>query len=178
METETITPETRTELFMELYEETFPKVAAFIHKHGGNLEETKDIFQDALVIYYEKTQEPEFELQVNAEAYLVGICKFLWYKKNRLKSRIPETDLSVELNLEEESEPTVSEKLIQYVERAGKKCMELLRAFYYDKKSMKEIADQFEFSGERSATTQKFKCLEKVRNTIQEKSLNQEDFYA
>jgi DNA-directed RNA polymerase specialized sigma24 family protein len=178
METEVLIPETRTNLFMELYQRTFPKVAAFIHKSGGNLDEAKDIFQDALVIYYEKTRDESFQPEVNAEAYLTGICKFLWFKKHKIKSRLPETELPFELHLEDETEPTVSEKLVQFVAHAGKKCLELLRAFYYDKKSMSEIADQFEFSGERSATAQKFKCLEKVRNTIKEKSLNPDDFYA
>ena len=60
METETMTPETRQQLFLELYQHAFPKVAVFIHKNGGNLDEAKDIFQDALVIYYEKSAQPGF----------------------------------------------------------------------------------------------------------------------
>jgi DNA-directed RNA polymerase specialized sigma24 family protein len=173
-----MTIETRQELFITLYQKIFPKVAVFVKQLGGNLDDAKDIFQDALVVYYEKTRNADFELQTNEEAYLTGICKFLWYKKHKLKNRLPETTIPAGLYLEEETEPTVSEKLLQFVERAGKKCMELLRAFYYDKKSMQEIADQFEFSGERSATVQKYKCLEKVRNSIKEKSLTREDFYA
>jgi hypothetical protein len=41
---------------------------------------------------------------------------------------------------------------------------------------MIDIAGRFGFSGERSATVQKFKCLEKVRDTIKSKSLSYEDF--
>jgi predicted DNA-binding protein YlxM (UPF0122 family) len=54
--------------------------------------------------------------------------------------------------------------------------MELLRAFYYDKLSMRKIAGQFDFNSERSATVQKYKCLEKVRDIVKEKSLTYEDF--
>jgi predicted DNA-binding protein YlxM (UPF0122 family) len=44
--------------------------------------------------------------------------------------------------------------------------MELLKAFYYDHCSMQEVADRFGFNGRRSATVQKYKCLEKVREEI------------
>jgi hypothetical protein len=41
---------------------------------------------------------------------------------------------------------------------------------------MKQIAQRFGLSGERSAAVQKHKCLEKVRNTVKEKALTYEDF--
>jgi hypothetical protein len=37
-----------------VYEESFPSVAAFVAKMGGSLEDAKDIFHDAMVIFFEK----------------------------------------------------------------------------------------------------------------------------
>ncbi|WP_282636750.1 hypothetical protein [Sphingobacterium thalpophilum] len=54
--------------------------------------------------------------------------------------------------------------------------MSLLKSFYYDQMSLQEIADDFGFSGIRSATVQKYKCLEKIRETVKEKALLYEDF--
>jgi hypothetical protein len=54
--------------------------------------------------------------------------------------------------------------------------MELLHAFYYNRQSMDEITDRFGYSSAHSATVQKFKCLEKMRDTVKEKSLRYEDF--
>lgn len=174
---EPIEPQTREALFIKLYETAFPKVAAFIHKMGGNFDEAKDIFQDALVIYYEKTGEPEFTVQSNEKAYLMGICKHLWYKYyNETKLKQP-IDITTALKLREEQEPKVSEHILRFVELSGKKCLELLKAFYYDKLSMKDLAGKFSFSGERSATAQKYKCLEKVRTAIHDRSLTKDDFY-
>jgi len=67
-------------------------------------------------------------------------------------------------------------KLMHYLETAGQKCMEMLKAFYYDNLPVKTIAGLFGFSGERSATVQKYKCMEKVRETIKQRSLTYEDF--
>jgi DNA-directed RNA polymerase specialized sigma24 family protein len=172
---EPILPTTREQLFVSLYESAFPKAASFIRKMGGNLDEAKDIFQDALVIYYEKNARQEFLPEQNETAYLLGICKHLWYKTHKAHSK--EEPLNENLRLSEEPEPNISDNVLRFVERSGKKCMELLKAFYYDKLSMKELAGKFSFSGERSATAQKYKCLEKVRTAIQERSLNKEDFY-
>lgn len=172
---EPIIPQTQQELFIRLYQSAFPGVASFIRKMGGNFEEAKDIFQDGLLIYYEKTREQEFTPDQGESAYLAGICKHLWYKKHReQKAGVPLDD---KLNIAEEQEPEVSKRLMRLVELSGKKCLELLKAFYYDKLNMKELSNRFGFSGERSATVQKHKCLEKVRNEIQQRALNKSDFY-
>jgi len=76
---------------------------------------------------------------------------------------------------DEELQPS-SVKLLYYLETAGQKCMKILKAFYYDNLPVNKIAELFGYSGVRSATVQKYKCMEKVRETIKEKSLAYEDF--
>jgi RNA polymerase sigma factor (sigma-70 family) len=177
MLTEKCEAQTREELFIELYEEVFPKVAVFIKKMGGDLEDTQDVFQDALVIYYEKTRSADFVIEINEEAYLIGICKHLWFQKQRRDSQHQKLDDTTNCGPDQQEEPRVSSTILQFVERAGKKCLELLQSFYYEKHSMTEIAEQFNFSNEHSATAQKYKCLEKIRTIIKNKSLRREDFY-
>jgi hypothetical protein len=65
---------------------------------------------------------------------------------------------------------------MHFLETTGKKCMELLRSFYYDNVPLADAAKLFGFSGVRSATVQKYKCLEKIRETIKQRSLTYEDF--
>jgi len=167
---------TNEELFVHAYETAFPKVASFVKKMGGTLEETKDIFQDALVIYYEKRTNSEFSEEHNTAYYISGIARHLWYKKYR-ENKIHRSLNNLPDFKQIEEEPKVSENILRFVELSGKKCLELLKSFYYDKLNMKELSEKFGFSGERSATTQKYKCLEKIRETIKERSLNKEDFY-
>lgn len=175
MQIETISPVTREAQLIALYQELFPVTAAFIRSRGGSLEEAKDIFQDALVIYYEKKAESDFNVK-QEPAYVLGIAKHLWYKRYREKIKAQELDEDATVATEEK-EPVVSQSLLRFVELSGKKCLELLKAFYYEKLSMRTIAPRFGFSGERSATAQKYKCLEKVRNAIRERALQKEDFY-
>jgi len=163
-------------LIMKLYKSAFPQVAKYVSNMGGGFDDAKDIFQDALVIYYEKVLSGNLELQkTNDKAYLLGIAKHLWLKKfSHDKNNSPLAD---HLDLADEPEITLSaNKVLQYLETAGKKCMEILSAFYYHKLPMKDIAGLFGYAGERSVTVQKYKCLEKVRETVKENALAYEDF--
>jgi RNA polymerase sigma factor (sigma-70 family) len=168
----------RKEHIEQLYLQVFPVIAAFVRKMNGSLEEAKDIFQDALVIYYEKTLNGQFTPKLNEQAYLIGISRHLWFKNYRNSKQIDSLENQLNYFIEDENEPKIADGLLKFVEQSGRKCMELLSSFYYEQLNMKEIALRFGFSGERSATVQKFKCLEKVRHTIRKRALSKEDFYA
>ena len=168
----------REQVFMELYEQAFPLTALFVSRRGGSLEDAKDIFHDALIIYHEKTLQPQFESPMSPEAYILGISKHLWIRKYRKDAaRVSLSGYEYSISVPEDYYPDVdTNRLLSVLERSGKKCMELLRAFYYDNLPMKKIAGAFGYSTDRSATVQKYKCLEKVRDTIKEKSIGYEDF--
>jgi RNA polymerase sigma factor (sigma-70 family) len=164
-------------LIMRLYESAFPPVARYVAKMSGSFDDARDVFQDALVIYYEKATGGKLDLQKGERAYLLGIAKNLWFKKFRDGQYDISLDEFEGFDLADEAEPQpVAEKLLHYLETAGEKCMQLLSAFYYDKLPMKQIAGLFGYSGERSVTVQKYKCLEKVRETIKQNALAYEDF--
>lgn len=171
-------PSEREKLFTELYQSTLPLVAKFVSSRRGTWQDAKDIFHDALVIYYEKTLDRQLKITVSDEAYLLGIAKHLWLRKyHHDKKNISLNAFEAEITIPENYYPEIlSEKLLQFLEHIGKKCMELLTAFYYHKRSMQQIAAEFNFGTERSATVQKYKCLEKIRDTIKQTSKNYEDF--
>lgn len=169
------TAEEREKLFIALYKTAFPATARYISKMGGSFDEAKDIFQDALVIYYEKGVVAALTVNTNERAYLLGISKHLWLRKFKENNRTaPLEDIDITADMDEDQ--LSDSKLMYYLETAGKKCMELLRSFYYNQVPLTDAAKIFGFSGVRSATVQKYKCLEKVRETIKERSLTYEDF--
>jgi DNA-directed RNA polymerase specialized sigma24 family protein len=173
----------RAKVFEELYEQAFPPTARFVRKMGGSLEDAKDIFQDALVIFYEKTIQEGLLINTSPEAYIHGISKHLWVRKFKQDSKkVSFSDWEHEIETPKDDVDYNNNLLLKFLEQAGKKCMDLLRAFYYSsqeknkKLSMGDIAQKLGYKNERSATVQKYKCLGKVRDTIKEKSIGYEDF--
>lgn len=168
----------RDRLFEELYITAFPSVAKFVRKMNGSLDDASDLFQDAIVIYYEKSGDADFILYTSPEAYILGITKHLWIRKYKHDYRRVSLDgMEASISIPDDFDPEVdSAHLLKLLAATGKKCMELLQAFYYEKISMKILAARFGFGTERSATVQKYKCIEKIRDTIKEKSISYEDF--
>ncbi len=162
----------------EIYEKSFPGVAKFVKHHGGSFDDAKDIFHDAMVIYIENQTGIEAKINLGTESYLVGIAKHLWikrYNKGNKEVCLDETEKNI--SIAEDYFPSVNEKrLLKVLVSAGKKCMELLHAVYYRNTNLKTLAGQLGFSGEHSLSVQKYKCIEKIRNTVKEKSLYYDDF--
>lgn len=167
----------KTSQLTQLYLGAFPAVARYVAHRGGSLDEAKDVFHDAVMLWYERSVE-NYDAPINDKAYLIGIAKHLWLKSYREHNRyvpLDEAGNAADIIMPDEQQP-ISNKLMHYLESTGQKCMDLLKGFYYDKLPMADIARMFGFSGERSATVQKFKCLEKVRETVKSKALTYEDF--
>ena len=168
---------TNRESFESLYERAFPRVAKFISKMNGSFVDAKDLIHDALVIYYEKRNDGNFEITTTEEAYVLGIVRHLWVRKfKRDIKNISLEDVDGNITFNELEDKPNENKLLQLLERTGKKCLELLTAFYYEEKSLREIGKTFSYQSEHSTAVQKYKCLEKMRDTVKEKAMHYEDF--
>lgn len=169
----------REKLFEEIYEKAFPMVAAFVSHMNGSLQDAKDIFQDSVLIYFEKSESRNFTVYTLPEKYIAGIAKHLWIKKYKFDAKtVSLTALESSISIPSDFFPTPEYSLLlRFLEATGKKCMDLLRAFYYEKQTLRDLANVLGYSSERSATVQKYKCLEKIRETIKEKAITYEDFF-
>ncbi len=158
-----------------LYRDNFVPVASWIVRHGGTREDAKDVFQDALIIYYEKSRENDFEITKSPAAYIFGVARNLWRKKIRNSSETQSIGDSIEVQdaADLSADP---ERLLAVLQRTGNRCLELLTSFYYDQLPLDKIAETFGLSSLHSASAQKYKCLEKVRRVVQEKSMTYESF--
>jgi DNA-directed RNA polymerase specialized sigma24 family protein len=164
--------------FEALYERCFPMVAAFVSKMKGTLQDAQDIFHDALVIYHEKILKNDLQIKISPEAYTLGIAKHLWLRKFKQdKKKISFNDLELTFNIPDDYFPSVNEKrLMRFLETSGKKCMELLSAFYFDSLTLGTLLQKFGFRTAHSASVQKYKCIEKMRETIKQNSMTYADF--
>jgi len=162
-------------MYTALYDEVFPVIASLISRQGGSRSDAEDIFQDALIALLDSYQRTIIQ---DPTRYLVGIAKHLWVRKARTHGRFLQLDVyerSLTLPDEIASEADAS-TLLRFLQRAGAKCLDLLSDFYFAGLSVAEIASRHGFATVHSASVQKHKCLEKVRNIVKEKQLRHEDF--
>ena len=87
-----------------LYQLYFPMVVKLVTRNNGTEDDAKDIFQEALMVLYDKIQRKDLTLSSSFKTYLYAVCKNLWlkslYKKDRYMYSI--SDLEDSMLLEED----------------------------------------------------------------------------
>ena len=61
-----------------IYSRHFGMVQSLIINNNGSAEDARDIFQEAMIVLYEKSKSPGFELQCQLKTYLYSVCRRLW----------------------------------------------------------------------------------------------------
>ncbi|MBS1588036.1 MAG: sigma-70 family RNA polymerase sigma factor [Bacteroidetes bacterium] len=158
-----------------IYKQHIRPIKSWIGQHGGDEDDVADIFQEAMVVLYEKAQKDDFRLSCKIGTYLFAICKHLWYKKLQKDQKAPDI-LSTDAGLDEGKDWAYEDDLNAHTEREthyqllhdameqlGEPCSSLLKAFYHNDKSMQEIAAEFGYTNPDNAKTQKYKCLTRLR---------------
>lgn len=158
-----------------LYATAFPRVARLVKNQGGDLEQAKDIFHDALIIYLERLGQPGFVIHASPVAYIMGTARLLAIKAfhQRIDPLSP-TEMENALSIPEDFYAIKEINILDHVRTVGGKCLALLKAFYYENLDMQGIAQRFGFKTSRSATVQKFKCLERIREEVKNTALYEE----
>lgn len=153
-----------------IYSRHFGMVQSLITNNNGSSEDARDIFQEAMIVLYQKSRTPEFELQCQLKTYLYSVCRRLWLKRlNAMQRYVPEMNgaeelVPVENEIEEHEKKNVEfEMMEKAMVGLGEPCRSLLEAFYVEKKSMNEIAEDFGYTNPENAKNQKYKCLLRLR---------------
>jgi RNA polymerase sigma factor (sigma-70 family) len=145
----------------------------WILSRGGLEADAEDVFQEALVVVYEKAKSPEFCLTCKLSTYLFAVSKRLWFKKAERAANYyslnTEGDDEKDFGAYDDDLQQHNEKEAQYnqlskaLAQLGEPCCSVLKAFYEDKKNMQEIAETFHYTNAENAKTQKYKCLTRLK---------------
>ena len=152
----------------------WPDQKRFLKTLGCTGPVAEDIFQEALLIYVRKQEEPSFELSVEPFHYVRKICMFLWKNEQR-RQKIKITDIELEI-CQAESDWLQRELQFKGMEHAlsnlGVQCQKMLQMFYGLGESMAKIAKKLELRNDKVAKTVKYRCLEKARALVIEMETN------
>ncbi|MBL7775572.1 MAG: sigma-70 family RNA polymerase sigma factor [Saprospiraceae bacterium] len=152
-----------------LYAEALPRIRRLIADMGGSEADAPDIFQDAVLIVYQKARQPGFELTSLFSTYFFGICRNLWLNRRTKKSATAEvtfTDTAKYI-----AEPAFTESDQLQVERGnlfwkafrklGPDCQRVLELFF-QKIAMETIAREMGFGSEGYARRRKRQCKNRL----------------
>ena len=147
-------------------------VQTLVLNNNGSVQDAKDIFQDALIVLYEKTKISSFELSCLIKTYLYSVSKRLWLKRLQQTQRFSpesgnnnvEDTVPVDEDLSQHEQRDADYELMESaMQELGEPCKSLLESYYLQKKSMIDIASDFGYTNADNAKNQKYKCLMRLK---------------
>lgn len=153
-----------------IYRAHYSMIQTLVINNSGTSDDARDIFQEAIIVLYEKAKSGSFELHAQLKTYLYAVSRRLWLKKLALNKRYSgdlanaaesiATDDDIELYEHRSQDFELMERALQHL---GEPCKELLEDYYIRKKNMSEIAKEFGYTNAENAKNQKYKCLMRLK---------------
>ena len=153
-----------------IYKENYNMIQSLIINNNGSADDAKDIFQEAMIVLYEKVRSGTFELNCLIKTYIYSVSKRLWLKRlqhlNRYSPPIDdlESPVPVDEDMEDhEKRDAEFEMMNKAISSLGEPCKSLLEAYYLQKQNMQVIAANFGYTNADNARNQKYKCLMRLK---------------
>jgi len=153
-----------------IYSKHYNMVQSLIINNNGSADDARDIFQESMIVLYERARSGTFELHCQLKTYIYSVCRRLWLKRlQQMQRYVPEMNELEEIVAVDEEIDSHEQKNQEFhlMEKAlaaiGEPCKSLLEAFYLQKKNMTDIAGTFGYTNSDNAKNQKYKCLMRLK---------------
>ncbi len=153
-----------------IYRDNFQMIQTMVLNNRGTTDDAADIFQEAMIVLFEKSIDPDFVLTCQIKTYLYSVSRRIWLKKlNKQQQTFSHTDdfeqvVQVDEYLDQHKQKQVSFEIMETaLAKIGDPCKSLLEAYYIHKKPMHQIAAEFNYTNADNAKTQKYKCLVRLK---------------
>jgi RNA polymerase sigma factor (sigma-70 family) len=152
----------------------------YLRNLGIGEEQFLDIFQDAVIVLFEKSRDPSFCLTCSVRTYLISICRNQYLKRSNREVDVVSIDGEKMVHtdwLADEEEITEKqaqvdrlERILQQFSNVSTKCYELIYHFFYLQESFSLIAQAMAYSNAENAKNQKARCQKKLRELYREEA--------
>lgn len=151
-----------------LYKKYYRMMTNIVLKNNGTEDEAKDVYQEALLAFWQKAASGKLVLTSKISTFLYSICLNQWRKELDRKSRLS----SEEVDREEYQTHDEKERyniVMQCIGELGDTCKKILTYYYFDGLNMTDIAERLNFANTDTAKTKKYKCKKKLDSLIKER---------
>jgi RNA polymerase sigma factor (sigma-70 family) len=150
-------------------------VASLVTRNNGTADDAEDILQEAIVTLWERVRTGRFEYSARLSTFLYATARNLWMRRLARARREPAANGAnsemgsgdpdpLELMVEGEEATIVGNAL----ERLGEPCKKLLVLFYWEERTMEEIAAALGFVNADSAKSKKYQCKKALEKLLRD----------
>jgi len=156
-------------LLERLYKTFFPTVTRLVLNNGGDIDDAKDVFQETVLVLYDKVSIGDFNLSSKLKTYIYSVSRNIWLKKLNKKGIFSDIadyveKISTDDDIERKRELDLQFQMMESaLLRLGEPCQTIIRDFYMHNLSMQDLCDKFGYTNPENAKTQKYKCLQRLK---------------
>ena len=163
--------------YTQLYRQYYPMVESIVLKNQGGKEDSRETFQETLLILYKKLRDDaNFVLQAELGTFLYAIARNHWFSQLKKRKNYKEISMNEDSILYEnipindvteyEQEYEQQQLIVKDIlEDFKAECKGIIMAAFYEKLSGAAIAEKFGYT-EGYVKVKKFRCLEELRNRV------------
>ncbi|MFZ9848460.1 MAG: RNA polymerase sigma factor [Flavobacteriales bacterium] len=154
-----------------LYVSNYAMIRQFIVTNSGTEDDAKDVYQEGVMVFYEKIRSEHFELTCAINTFLYSVCRRQWLKKlvhqSKFIGKIEEHESvgsseDIDFSDIDEQEENIAQMQKALV-KLGEPCNTIISDFYIHDASMQDICEKFGYTNPDNAKNQKYKCLVRLK---------------
>lgn len=153
----------------QLYREHYAMVVRLVVDNNGTEQEAKDVYQEAIIHFYEKLSRAEFALTCKVKTYLYAVCRKLWLKRLTVRKKVLRLDDAERVEWAEDTvgEIEIQERNFQTMDaslkKLGEPCRSILEDYYLAEQSIQQITEKYGYTNSDNTKNQKYKCLQRLK---------------
>lgn len=155
---------------VNLYRSSRRPVISYVMHNSGSPEDAEDMLQEALIVLWERVRSGRFEYNARLETFIFATARNTWLRRlSRKKRETPSTAPANEIG---DDAPSALDNLIESEKtqaihaalgKLGEQCRKLLMLYYWEERSMDEIAVQLGFLNADTVKSKKYQCKKELQ---------------
>lgn len=148
-----------------IYKKYYRMMTKLVITNSGTEEEARDVYQDALVVFWQKARSGNLVMTAKISTYIYSVCQNLWRKELDRKKRLSNEEKDSPQSMDMDG-PEREKIMAKCLNQLGETCKKVLMYYYFDEMSMQEIAEKLGFANTDTAKTKKYKCKQKLDELV------------
>jgi RNA polymerase sigma factor (sigma-70 family) len=147
-------------------------IVSYIKIHGGGDADAEDVLQESIIVLWQQVCSGTFKLTSKIGTYLMGVAKNKWREQLRRHKNVSHLESNGDVPIEGTSamDNLLTQEKIHQIRQAlnsiSPLCKKLLTLFYFEERSLEDIARILEFANTDVAKSKKYQCKKALEETI------------
>ena len=158
-----------------LYKEYYGMLERLVVINGGTKQDGEDVVQETMVSFIQIVQSGKYREEANIKSFLYAVAKNVWFTKLK-KQKSEDTRAGIWIEGKDEIEEDIQTHLkkkealgliVSVIDGLGEVCSNILKRFYYEDLSLKEILPHTNFENEQVLRNKKSKCMKSLMDRLE-----------